>query len=64
MDWFGGFLAKYPELAVFLAIAFGYKPGPDEMPTTAMNTFRPMEFMNQRVGEYPRARDRKMAISG
>src|SRR3982751_339466 len=25
------------------------KPGPDEMPTTAMNTFRPTEFMNQTV---------------
>src|SRR5579864_258823 len=24
-------------------------PGPDEMPTTAMNTFRPTEFMNQTV---------------
>jgi len=24
------------------------KPGPDEMPTTAMNTFRPTEFMNHR----------------
>src|SRR6195256_7016421 len=27
------------------------KPGPDEMPTTAMNTFRPTEFMNQTVDE-------------
>jgi putative transport protein len=27
MDWFGGFLAKYPELAVFLTIAFGYLIG-------------------------------------
>lgn len=27
MDWFGRFLAKYPELAVFLAIAFGYLIG-------------------------------------
>src|SRR5215813_2092383 len=27
------------------------KPGPDEMPTTAMNTFRPTEFMNQTVGD-------------
>ncbi|MNN03721.1 hypothetical protein D3C81_1164250 [compost metagenome] len=26
------------------------KPGPAEMPTTAMNTFRPTEFMNQTVG--------------
>src|SRR5258706_14291391 len=26
-------------------------PGPDEMPTTAMNTFRPTEFMNQTVDE-------------
>ena len=25
------------------------KPGPAEMPTTAMNTFRPTEFMNQTV---------------
>src|SRR3954447_11094296 len=25
------------------------KPGPDEMPTIAMNTFRPTEFMNQTV---------------
>src|ERR1700726_1961704 len=25
------------------------KPVPDEMPTTAMNTFRPTEFMNQTV---------------
>src|SRR5215475_8852336 len=25
--------------------------GPDEMPTTAMNTFRPTEFMNHTVGE-------------
>src|ERR1700746_3492285 len=25
------------------------KPGPDEMPTTAMNTFRPTEFMNHTV---------------
>src|SRR3974390_501901 len=25
------------------------KPGPDEIPTTAMNTFRPTEFMNQTV---------------
>src|SRR6185436_12665069 len=25
------------------------KPGPEEMPTTAMNTFRPTEFMNQTV---------------
>src|SRR3981081_420857 len=27
------------------------KPGPDEMPTTAMNTFRPTEFMNQTAEE-------------
>src|SRR6476660_9548488 len=27
------------------------KPGPDEMPTTAMNTLRPTEFMNHTVGE-------------
>src|SRR5882672_4728871 len=27
------------------------KPGPDEMPTTAMNTFRPTEFMNHTVGD-------------
>src|SRR5258708_14193417 len=27
------------------------KPGPDEMPTTAMNTFMPTEFMNQTVGD-------------
>src|SRR6185312_7049378 len=27
------------------------KPGPEEMPTTAMKTFRPTEFMNQTVGE-------------
>src|SRR3569623_2021329 len=27
------------------------KPGPDEMPTMAMKTFRPTEFMNQTVGE-------------
>src|SRR4051794_21643503 len=27
------------------------KPGPDEMPTTAMNTFRPTEFMNHTVEE-------------
>src|SRR3954465_12436312 len=27
------------------------KPGPDEMPTTAMNTFRPTEFMNQTGGD-------------
>src|SRR5882724_3635262 len=27
------------------------KPGPDEMPTMAMNTFKPTEFMNQTVGE-------------
>src|SRR4029077_4814147 len=27
------------------------KPGPDEMPTTAMNTFRPTEFMNQTVDD-------------
>src|SRR6516164_855686 len=27
------------------------KPGPDEMPTTAMNTFRPTEFMNHTVDE-------------
>src|SRR6185295_12159322 len=27
------------------------KPGPDEIPTTAMKTFRPTEFMNQTVGE-------------
>src|ERR1700724_3631379 len=26
-------------------------PGPDEMPTTAMNTFRPTEFMNHTVGD-------------
>ena len=29
----------------------GDEPGPDEMPTIAMNTFRPTEFMNQTVGE-------------
>src|SRR5579864_3013893 len=27
------------------------KPGPEEIPTTAMNVFRPTEFMNQTVGE-------------
>src|SRR6516164_11371969 len=27
------------------------KPGPDEMPTTAMKTFRPTEFMNHTVDE-------------
>src|SRR5215472_3227489 len=27
------------------------KPGPDEMPTTAMNMFRPTEFMNHNVDE-------------
>src|SRR5580693_4507124 len=27
------------------------KPGPDERPTTAMNTFRPTEFMNQTVDD-------------
>src|SRR3974377_781353 len=27
------------------------KPGPDEMPTTAMNTFRPTEFQNHTVDE-------------
>src|SRR5215475_1242080 len=27
------------------------KPGPAEMPTTAMNTFRPTEFMNQTVDD-------------
>src|SRR5579864_9109330 len=27
------------------------KPGPDERPTTAMNTFRPTEFMNHTVGD-------------
>ena len=27
------------------------KPGPAEMPTTAMNMLRPTEFMNQTVGE-------------
>ena len=27
------------------------KPGPDEMPTTAMNTLRPTEFMNHTVGD-------------
>src|SRR5436305_11579207 len=27
------------------------KPGPDEMPTMAMKTFRPTELMNQTVGE-------------
>src|SRR6516164_4118577 len=27
------------------------KPGPDDMPTTAMNTFRPTEFMNQTVDD-------------
>ena len=27
MDWFAGFLEKYPELAVFLAIALGYLVG-------------------------------------
>src|SRR6201994_1218957 len=26
-------------------------PGPEEMPTTAMNTLRPTEFMNHTVGE-------------
>src|SRR5690349_22145027 len=26
-------------------------PGPDEIPTTAMNTFRPTEFMNQTVDD-------------
>ncbi len=27
------------------------KPGPDEMPTTAMNMFRPTEFMNHTVDD-------------
>src|SRR5580700_1869066 len=27
------------------------KPGPDEMPTTAMKTFRPTEFMNHTVDD-------------
>src|ERR1700759_5787036 len=27
------------------------KPGPDEMPTTAMNMFNPTEFMNHTVGD-------------
>src|SRR6516165_2153523 len=27
------------------------KPGPEEMPTTAINTFRPTEFMNHTVGD-------------
>src|SRR3984885_4940744 len=27
------------------------KPGPDERPTTAMNTFRPTEFMNKTVDD-------------
>src|SRR5215469_12183764 len=27
------------------------KPGPDEMPTIAMNTFRPTEFMNHTVDD-------------
>src|SRR5215467_12982212 len=27
------------------------KPGPEAMPTTAMNTFRPTEFMNHTVDE-------------
>src|SRR5882672_720990 len=27
------------------------KPGPEEMPTTAMNMLRPTEFMNQTVGD-------------
>src|SRR3981189_931858 len=27
------------------------KPGPDEIPTTAMNMFSPTEFMNQTVGD-------------
>src|SRR3569832_198470 len=27
------------------------KPGPEVMPTTAMNTFRPTEFMNHTVGD-------------
>src|SRR6516165_6652374 len=27
------------------------KPGPEEMPTTAMNTFRPTEFMNHTVDD-------------
>src|SRR5215475_3041549 len=33
------------------------KPGPDDMPTTAMNTFRPTEFMNHSVddGRRPKA---------
>src|SRR5580700_482887 len=26
-------------------------PGPDEIPTTAMNTFRPIEFMNHTVDD-------------
>src|SRR5689334_6027214 len=26
-------------------------PGPEDIPTTAMNTFRPTEFMNHTVGE-------------
>src|SRR5215471_8614168 len=27
------------------------KPGPDDIPTTAINTFRPTEFMNQTVDD-------------
>src|SRR5712672_4268440 len=27
------------------------KPGPEEIPTTAMNTLRPTEFMNHTVGD-------------
>src|SRR5215510_7491159 len=27
------------------------KPGPEEMPTTAINTLRPTEFMNHTVGD-------------
>src|SRR3978361_146193 len=33
------------------------KPGPDEMPTTAMNTLRPTEFMNQTEGDGIRPTD-------
>src|SRR5215469_7096028 len=44
------------------------KPGPDEMPTTAMNTLRPTEFMNQtvddgirpKVGRTERSQPKKM----
>src|ERR1700742_516083 len=33
------------------ALSPATKPGPEEMPTTAMNTLRPTEFMNHTVGD-------------